>query len=79
MGIPETLLSTAMAGVIFHLFAAQPLVIVGEDGDLTFVGNANIAILSELDTYRTSAVLKGFGPPIIILTLWIQYALVLVY
>lgn len=40
MGISETLLSTSMAGIVFHLLSAQPLMIIGGTGPLLLFDEA---------------------------------------
>ena len=40
IGISETLISTAMAGVIFSLFSCQPLIIVGTTGPVLLFDEA---------------------------------------
>lgn len=40
MGISETLLATSLVGIVFHLLAAQPLIIVGGTGPLLLFDEA---------------------------------------
>ena len=44
VGISETLISTAMAGVIFSLFSCQPLIIVGTTGPVLLFDEALFSV-----------------------------------
>ena len=44
IGISETLISTAIAGVIFSLFSCQPLIIVGTTGPVLLFDEALFSV-----------------------------------